>query len=138
MTLSDIIARLESGESGWKIDAAIDRLLATPPPTSVLEYRASMIGDGAQFRCRHGGQDWGSWWSVPRYSESLDAAASLVPEGWFWQVKRGFGYEAIVWHAEYEDSNYGRGTITAPCALCIAALKARQAMAQDVPARAEE
>jgi len=56
----------------------------------------------------------------PAYTASLDAAVTLVPEGWGWMM---MGNAAKVGRLP------SRGA-TAPLALCAAALRARAAMAQ--------
>ena len=63
----------------------------------------------------------------PAYSSSLDAAVSIVPDGWFWEA----GYSRNVPHNARVASTNGSGGFVAECdsnraiALCIAALKAR-------------
>lgn len=66
---------------------------------------------------------------IPRpYTASLDAALSLVPEGWEWIVFGAGG--ADVWHVGNDavlhriDETYAA---TPAIALCIAALRAREA-----------
>ncbi len=83
----------------------------------------------------------------PRYTTSLDAALTLVPEGMFWNVGNaklmGAGFQVTVgeparglkigrkWYAhELHPIN---GPKTAPLAVCIAALRARQADSDQPP-----
>lgn len=72
------------------------------------------------------------WESVARYTTSLDAALSLVPEGANWLIGTGGvsddpdPYRADV-HYDKE-VGWGNGLANTPAlALCIAALKARSA-----------
>ena len=63
---------------------------------------------------------------MPRYTASIDAALSLVPDGWHWAVSWGGVH---LWR-HFEDYPIpGTGIIvqhkTPAIALCIAALKAR-------------
>ena len=75
------------------------------------------------------------WWDravgfavAPRYTESLDAARTLLPEGWFALIDtRG---RADVRYAPIDQSGYRRevaDAATPALALCIAALRARLA-----------
>ena len=102
--LSDIIARLEAGESGRGLDLMIWN--ATNPD---FAWRGE---------ARNG---------LPKYTTSLDAAVTLVPEGWFWQATRKFIFEGVVWSPEREGAFYGHVQTGPALALCIAALKARLA-----------
>jgi len=68
---------------------------------------------------------------APAYTASIDAAMTLVPEGWSFEVRSsgtGDPGQASVWnpmrapgHEEYRVSNFA----TPALALCAAALKAR-------------
>jgi hypothetical protein len=75
-----------------------------------------------------------------RYSESIDAALTLVPEGWAWSVREGGCYatgKKLLPRAELAEpieTEFGPGVgvraqnnaATPAIALCIAALKVRQ------------
>lgn len=65
-----------------------------------------------------------------RYTEHLDAARSLVPEGWDWSVD-GFGKSARgrgYLYSPYPDCEEVEAEAATPAiALCIAALRAREA-----------
>jgi hypothetical protein len=68
----------------------------------------------------------GSW--VPDFTASLDAAMTLVPEGWYWQVGQG----NHAWAAVYENPippamRVDPIAATPALALCAAALRARAA-----------
>ena len=70
--------------------------------------------------------------AVPRYTASIDAALTLVPEGWGWKADcgLGFGHSFTVGHVGVNklfDRPEGWGKAATPAiALCIAALKARE------------
>lgn len=108
MTFPEIIERLERA-AGPSMDIDYDIWLALAQPMPV---------DPDDF--------------PPRYTASLDAALTLVPKGYLWQVKQGIESQAIVWSLEidYDDDGApaGYSTTFPAIALCIAALKARAAM----------
>ncbi|KKN17818.1 hypothetical protein LCGC14_0962000 [marine sediment metagenome] len=73
-----------------------------------------------------------------RYTTSLDAALTLVPEGWDWEIADYGGDQdsprAVLWHgipAEHVDDvkHHGAFGWTPALALCIASLKARRGAA---------
>lgn len=70
--------------------------------------------------------------SWPRYTESLDAALSLVPEGMGWQIVCPNPPHAagIIHLNDAEDGTVEIGAATAPLALCIVCLRARFPEAQ--------
>jgi hypothetical protein len=77
---------------------------------------------------------------APLYTASLDAALTLVPEGWFWRAGRTSVFQAWAGvnrtHPDHCDKNdeffarreYWEPTWTPVLALCSAALRARAAM----------
>lgn len=74
--------------------------------------------------------------SIEPYTTSLDAALTLVPEGWKWEIANHAGDDdgprAALWWgipAEHNDEikQIGAHGNTPALALCIAALKARNA-----------
>lgn len=71
---------------------------------------------------------------LPDPTESLDAALTLVPAHHLWWVKQGFRFQAVVWMIETDyDERYpptGFSTNSPALALCIAAMKARAAIAK--------
>lgn len=72
----------------------------------------------------------------PRYTASLDAAMSLVPEGWDWEIGHTNGgmtiYANVGGAHEYVDHfEWRRFASSAPLALASAALRARHAMAME-------
>ena len=76
---------------------------------------------------------WGRIWRdsgpVPFYTSSIDAALTLVPEGWMWSVHGGAGvYPSAQLDRDGDDSPSGEifaEAVTSIIALCIAALKAK-------------
>lgn len=70
----------------------------------------------------------------PSVTESIDAALALVERklpGWLWQVKHGFGYEAMLWSLERDGDDYppatGTSQASAPLAILGALLTALEA-----------
>jgi hypothetical protein len=68
----------------------------------------------------------GTWKTVPRYTASLDAAMTLVPEGWDWELE-------FIGGTSVANMLLARGTFngaaqTPALALCAAALRAAQEM----------
>jgi hypothetical protein len=63
-----------------------------------------------------------------RYTESLDAAVTLVPDGWDFCISKGWAEEAIVSLAPAGMATEVVASATTPApALCAAALRARAA-----------
>lgn len=68
--------------------------------------------------------------SAPHYTTSLDAALTLVPEGWWWVINSGTqGLAKAILGARGSDAGAHEDAHTPALALCIAALRARQALA---------
>ena len=64
----------------------------------------------------------GAWFHPERYTASIDAALTLVPEGWEWE---------LAWNNNMAYATFGIAPIegespSLAIALCIAALKARE------------
>ncbi len=82
----------------------------------------------------------GAWNAIPAYTTSLDAALTLVPEGWEWLVRGGDdenfanvtrGGVPVMMEGRQINPDWQRNPVYAhspALALCIAALRARQAM----------
>lgn len=103
--------------------ALIQRVEAAEGPSRELDHAISMALSpcNAMMDAR----------ACPRYTASLDAAASLVPDGAFWIVSRS-SYETRR-YVEIPTAAAVVGSIrsdaaTPALALCAAALRARQAM----------
>lgn len=119
--LTALAARCEASpalqdDGGYKLDGDIARTL------------------GWTYRQREGAGGWG--WnrpglpdhfnaSPPAYSTSLDAAMTLVPEGWEYLLMNGNGYhEATFTNHVLQRTAWAAGE-TLPLAICAAALRAR-------------
>lgn len=67
---------------------------------------------------------------APRYTGSLDAALTLVPEGWHIKLERfSDGWYAHIWKIEGDPASAKGDQKPAPLAVCIAAMKARALLA---------
>lgn len=112
--MTDLIARLEAAEGpDRELDAEIENLLAGGSDRD-LEY---IVSNGVEDTT-----------APPRYTASIDAALTLVPEGWTWGIMHCAGappevcfYRAVC--GVY--SSIVAVAATPALALCIAALKAR-------------
>jgi hypothetical protein len=114
------------------IEELIARLEAADGPSRELEFRiARDVLDGEPFGHAAGLPDelmlaqaqFGCW---PRYTSSIDAALSLVPEGHFWGLySSGMAY--VKPDADGVQERHLSDGVTPAIALCIAALKARAA-----------
>ena len=106
--IKPLIAELEQAKEGSrKLDNAIESLMPFPKPTNPDE----VVG------------------YPPYYTTSLDAALTLVPEGWSYMIEGGLSTQspsAYLAHPETEGFVQGIASPSA-LALCIAALKARDA-----------
>lgn len=137
--LDDVIRRLEAGESGREVDARINMLL--PKGVRIVSPEAS-IEDLAEFIREYPARDerdgeyitsYANYAGLPRYTTSLDAAVSLVPEGWGVKAEwnMGYGTAVTVGHVGpnklYDRPDHWATAATPALALCIAALKARRA-----------
>lgn len=115
--LEDLIARLEAATG---LDRDLDRMIShhvvyAPQPERHLELSLR------------------DKWDVPKYTASLDAAATLVPDGYWWTC----GHCKREEHAscgpddgsdERDEEGVREGFGATPAiALCISALKARSA-----------
>lgn len=112
--LCDLIARLEAAKEGSReLDAAID-IYVTGGSSADLAYVLEDVD--RTLRPKH-------------YTTSLDAALTLVPKGYFGEIDFGFLVDKqAAWVRKNNDTprviGYGK---TPALALCIAALKAREA-----------
>lgn len=120
--LESIIARLEKGETGSKIDAELHK--ARWPSAKFTERAPGvlLIGEGGGAMVVH----------QPYYTTSLDAALSLAPEiAWLnMGHRRGDDGERVCYAGfDLDKRPYTAGAraATFPLALCIAALRARAA-----------
>ena len=81
------------------------------------------------------------WPEVPHYTASLDAALTLVPEGWAWFVQHiGKPFTTgsarlwipAQWTQGIPKEQFVNEAATPALALCIAALRAREAQKEEV------
>lgn len=129
--MRDLIANLEAAAEGSR---ELDQQIAEATGWVVRYY-----GDIDQFlatKIRANGE--GFTHELPRYTASIDAALTLVPEGWRWQAGR-YSIDADHCRCELAEigqvGGFGMGIKvrvqaagkTVPLAICIAALKARSA-----------
>ena len=140
-----LIERLEAAETGSReLDAAIAVAAKHDLPSPMGECPATL----RVYKCD--GEAPGSYWLIqrsgkslrtaPHFSTSIDAALTLVPEGWW--ISRIYqdedGFEVMLIDPSSDEGmgtpNYveavlmadGNGIPTIALALCIAALKARE------------
>lgn len=136
--LADLIGRLESATGpDRQLDAEI--VVAITPDVVGIEPTVMNKREWL-FRFDPPRRWLESWLSVPAYTASLDAAVTLVPEGWaiasleWWPMRQGGAGVALFEtdsHGGY-DREYCRDVRVGCCwtpalALCIAALRAREA-----------
>lgn len=85
--------------------------------------------------CWHTDGKMSVWWSVPYYTTSLDAALTLVPEGWGWSISRisnpnrpiGVGYSASLHNDGIHPPIWIKHEGSPVLALCEAIMKANAA-----------
>jgi len=122
-----------------ELDAAIVIALRIWPGVKGCEWIKRWEGEiavdaKAPGRVRH--KESGCWWSARYYTASLDAARTLVPEGWYWRAGHG-----VLWagwahlnrkHPDHcdRDDEHSAHAETPALALCAAALRARATLAQ--------
>ena len=129
---ADLLARLEAATEGSReLDAIIwVEIVQGQPPignyaTGIANADLAAQDEGKEF-C-----------AVPRFTESLDAALTLVPEGWHLDLHDWTWAEEPKWNASlqrcqgvYEKVN-GLSPTSAPLAVTIAALRARHSFWND-------
>lgn len=135
--MSDLVARLEK---------------ATGPDRDIDELIAEAVGYKVCSETQAYGRSWNSpsgyfIGAAPKFTDSLDAAVTLIPEGWAWSVHVGGCYatgrllKPRAELAEAVETQFGpavgiRSQIeaaTPAIAICIAALKARAAQSAPHP-----
>lgn len=109
--MKDLIAKLESATEGSReLDALIWQALGNPVPRR---------------------PDWPYHVPAPTWTTSIDAALSLVPEGWEWALEFNQNNDETAWVATCRMGDpmlfIEPEAATPALALCIAALKAREA-----------
>ncbi len=100
--------------SGAEMEALIQRVEAAEGPDRELDGEIHGIPSAA---CC-------DWDDVPHYTASLDAAASLIPEGYDWILERTNGGLTICARVGHNDPDRNSWGDTPALALCAAALRA--------------
>lgn len=143
--IAALIERLEKAEAGSReLDAEIAATLRMPPPDApawIVDWDGPYVAHtrAGRVAVQHTNGETGVYWSAPAFTTSIDAALTLLPEGWDFSVDSGSdGYSATVWkRGNYYDGGTGEWrtdeiSMVNRCqgpalALCIAALRARGA-----------
>lgn len=125
-TLQAMLNRVLEGEGpDRELDAEIARLLLPPDADAVTRSR-----HGWSYRV-FGPDGWDDEWLENKpYTESLDAALTLVPKGWGWGAAMRHwltpvGAAGSVWQAGQPRATFTADAATPPRALIAACLKAR-------------
>lgn len=135
-SLGEIIKRLEAATGPDRsLDTAVMQAIGYEAK-DVLGERPGRFEQLTGYLCRKPGD--AHWTPTPHVTRSIDAALTLVPDGWAWQVGP-FNFKRISWAQLAEPADdiqgYGPGIknraqadhVVPAISLCIAALKARQA-----------
>jgi hypothetical protein len=123
MTLDEIIAALEKADGpSPDLDRAIADAVLTEPQTVHLA--------GAPIEIQMWRYPDGSVGSELRFTSSLDAALTLVPEGWTWTIEQYASFKNFGAKLENEMGDEVEHDVypappSAALALCIASLRAR-------------
>lgn len=129
--MKDLIAKLEDATEGSReldaeISAAIGNVVEPCGANDWAVLYGTKIVEGSEGRLED--EDWRE---LEHYTTSLDAALTLVPEGYLWQIKQAVQCCALVWALEVDYDDHpvptGYSTTHPALALTIAALKARSA-----------
>ena len=135
MTRADLIAALEKAEGpSRELDGDIAEMCGVvPAELEAMGVKRSIA--------RRGRGSWygaeGAFWHAPAYTASLDAALTLVPNGWVFTLSTddnaSFPNAAaharcanVPWASAYVNRVSDAHAATPAIALCIAALKARE------------
>lgn len=127
MKINDLIAELEASTDGSReLDNAV--FLATHPDQGTTSE------EDEYWYAAHLDEDGGPWTLLPFYTTSLDAALTLVPDGWGWTINHDAIAAVYAPKIEGDDdlADWGSAPNGTPAlALCIASLKARQVSEQN-------
>ena len=135
MTLSSLIERLEKAEGpSRELDILIGYAVDLEADEGHMSFRNNFDICGMKQMLRMA-ESYQNVWStmLPRYTSSIDAALTLVPEGFKWKA----GYSYLVPHnaevRDYRDnpicgSFIGESDANRAIAICIAALKAYESL----------
>jgi hypothetical protein len=125
--MDDLLARLEMATGP---DREPDRLIEETLPGVLRHPHRDLVAEGYVISGEgHRYYGPGQGYRAPPYTESIEAAMSLVPEGWCWSV-RGGAFTPPSAQLNYLEDDTRAGEVyaeatTPAIALCIAALKAR-------------
>jgi len=116
-----LISRLEQAEAGSReLDAEVFKAIGAPLPSNFGGRKLEFVECGG-FWLMPVGNGHRVRYTPPAYTTSLDAAMSLIPEGWNYCITPRNG----VWVRQSEHFPTIHGSAATPAlALCIAALKA--------------
>lgn len=130
-SLSDLIARLEKAMGpDRELDVLIGYAVDLRGDDKHLSFRTSFDTCGMKMMLEMAESYQNIWRTeLPRFTSSIDAAMTLVPEGW---NRRASETDKHWWWAELREgheTSYNRVEIgqspSLPVSICIAALKAR-------------
>lgn len=133
MTLDKLIEALEKATGpSRELDAEIAAAVDFRADDGHLSARATVTKFGAAYLAERSQSHQNIWSHVlPRYTASLDAAITLVPDGYLWMLHHGIQSTAIVWSLESDyDEGHPRPTgqheDSPAIALTLACMKARK------------
>lgn len=131
MTHAALIARLEALTGpDREVDEAVDRTVREWPALGGY-YGWERFGPGVISKQINSDGSKFETMQAPRYTASLDAALTLVPEGKFFHMARfsdeAMGCDVHIYSTDAPTFETIGQAPTLPLALCIAALKAREA-----------
>ena len=113
--LDELITQLEESErGGWRMNVAIHRIHACQAYSAI---------ESSNFESRHFvDSNAEGFYFGPSYTQSIDAAMSLIPGGWsrLEIVENDQGFSATI---EYPSGNTQSKAKTMPLALCAAGLR---------------
>ncbi len=115
MLLKELIEKLETTDrGGWMLNVAVHKAQANEAYNSVSSsYESNIFID----------ENEEGFYFGPSYSQSLDAAMSLVPAGWHnINISQKDGMYSIAIDFDNID-NFSGTAHTVPMAICVAALK---------------
>src|SRR6266852_4226988 len=103
----------------------LSRLRSATGPSRELDDEIATLFKVVPDGMEHCGPGWwgggGVQWDTPRYTESIDAALTLMPPTLRWQVEcDGLGFIGLIWHPGSLESKMGESKATPAIALLIA------------------
>lgn len=111
MTAKTLIERLEGAEGpSRELDAEIEALFTDERGNRPLKFFFNQVQSGHR--------------RPPRFSSSIDAALTLVPEGWEWRLDNDTSGECAPYRFGM-GQNMDCEAATPALAICIASLRAR-------------